>query len=54
MVHLSYGVIMWEVLHRKAPFEGMNRFQIIFQVGTQGKTLSLNKEHTGGLDLWPA
>jgi serine/threonine protein kinase len=35
----SFGVILWEVVCRRAPFESLNRFQIIFQVGTQGVKL---------------
>ena len=35
----SFGVIVWEVVCRRAPFHDLNRFQIIFQVGTQGGKL---------------
>ena len=28
----SYGIVMWEVLSRAVPFEGLNRAQIIAQV----------------------
>jgi serine/threonine protein kinase len=37
----SFGVIIWEIVCCEAPFKDLNRFQIIFQVGTQGVLLKL-------------
>ena len=47
----SFGVILWEIVQRKAPFEDLNRFQIIFQVGTQAKLLDVPE---GTPPLWEA
>jgi hypothetical protein len=37
----SYGVILWEVLARRQPFKELNAFAISYQVGTQGRLLSI-------------
>ena len=37
----SFGVILWEVLARKQPFKELNAFAISYQVGTQGRLLSI-------------
>lgn len=47
----SFGVIVWEIMCREAPFAGLNRFQIIFQVGTQHVLLQLPK---GTPSIWVA
>ena len=39
----SFGVILWEVLARKQPFKDLNAFAISYQVGTQGKQLSIEE-----------
>jgi len=47
----SFGVILWEIVCREAPFAELNRFQIIFQVGTQGVQLQLP---SGTATIWVA
>lgn len=47
----SFGVIVWEIVCREAPFTELNRFQIIFQVGTQGVLLEFP---SGTAPIWVA
>ena len=37
----SFGVIVWEMFARKAPWEGLTAYQIIAKVGSEGERLPL-------------
>lgn len=37
----SFGVILWEILHRARPFNDLNAWAIAYQVGMQGRRLPI-------------
>ena len=37
----SFGVILWEILHRARPFDDLNAWAIAYQVGMQGRRLPI-------------
>jgi len=37
----SFGVIMWEVITRECPFEGMNQIQVAMRVLNEGRTVEV-------------
>jgi len=38
----SYGVVLWEIMYRKLPWEGLSNIQIIARVGHAGERLPLD------------
>jgi serine/threonine protein kinase len=45
----SYGLLLWELLTRTTPFQGMITSQVIFQVGLQGKRPEIPSDAPEGL-----
>ena len=41
----SFGVILWEILHRTRPFKDLNAWAIAYQVGMQGRRLPIPYEN---------
>ena len=33
----SFGVIVWEIVHRAEPLKGVNQFAVAIQVGVEGR-----------------
>ena len=42
----AYGVVMWEIMSRKVPWEGSNQMQVGFAVVTEGKRPPLDAVHS--------
>jgi hypothetical protein len=40
----SFGVTLWEIIHKTTPYQGLEGLQILYKVGFKRETLNINDD----------